>query len=87
MKLVESGNHFWYVNPKFPDSPLSPIFDNSALALQWRGRVGQENFGDIEELQKQLSDLFNGKEIVLPTSKEHALAMLQVANFYMVGVK
>ena len=87
MILVDDGNHFWYVNPKFPDSPLSPIFDNSAFALQWRGRVGQENFGDIEELQKQLDDLRSGNEIVLPQSKEHALAMLRVANFYMVGVK
>lgn len=57
MELVRQDGLCWYVNPKFPDSALSPEFDNEAYALQWRGRVGQENFGDIEELTAQVAKL------------------------------
>ena len=84
MILIEKPlNIFYYVNPKFPDSPLSPVFNDSALALQWRGRVGQENFGDIEELTNELTDLKNGITIVLPKDEEHAKSMLRVAMFYL----
>lgn len=79
----EINDEWFYVNPKYPDSPLSPKFDDSSYALQWRGRVGQENFGDIEELEKELNSLKNGDSVVLPKSKEHAEAMLRVATFYL----
>lgn len=80
---MEDKDAFWYVNPRFPDDALSPIFKDSALALQWRGRVGHENFGDIEALTKQLTDLQNGVIIVLPKDEEHAKSMLRVAMFYL----
>lgn len=83
MTLIENNGEFWYVNPNFPDSKLSPVFDDSAYALQWRGRIGQENFGDIEALQKELDELNDGRRVVLPKSKEHAEAMLKVATFYL----
>lgn len=83
MILIESNNQFWYVNPNFPDSKLSPVFDDSALALQWRGRVGHENFGDIELLQKELTDLQEGVKVVLPANREHAEHMVRVGLFYL----
>lgn len=87
MILIEDNDSFWYVNPKFPDSALSPIFNDSALALQWRGRVGHENFGDIEELTKQLTDLQEGVTVLLPKNKEHAESMMRVAMFYLQQIE
>jgi len=87
MILVEDETGWYYVNPEYPDSPLSPKFDDSAYALQWRGRVGQENFLDVDELQKELDALSNGDRIVLPKSKEHAEAMIRVATFYLDSTK
>ena len=80
MKLIESQGNWYWVNPQFPDNPLSPIFFDSPPALQWRARVGSENLGDIDQLQKELDDLNSGVRVVLPKSKEHAEAMLQVAT-------
>ena len=45
MKLIESQGNWYWVNPQFPDNPLSPIFFDSPPALQWRARVGSENLG------------------------------------------
>jgi hypothetical protein len=89
MILIEDNGLYWYVNPLFPEqhNMLSPVFNDSALALQWRGRVGHENFGDIEELQTKLTALQNGTEVVLPSSKGHAEAMLRVASFYLDNLK
>ncbi len=89
MELVHDAFHdrWFYVNPKYPNDPLSPFFDDSAYALQWRGRVGQENFGDIESLQNEINELNDGRRIVLPKSKEHAEAMLRVASFYLESNK
>lgn len=84
MILIEQpAGEFYYVNPHFPNSKLSPVFNDSALALQWRGRVGHENFGDIEELQAKLTALESGNSVILPSSKEHAQAMLRVASYYL----
>lgn len=85
MILIEDDGLWWYVNPRFPErhNMLSPVFNDSALALQWRGRVGHENFGDIEQLTKELTDLQTGVTIVLPTNEEHARAMMRVAMFYL----
>lgn len=83
MILINDIDKWYYVNPKFPENPLSPIFDDSAYALQWRGRVGQENFGDIDLLQQELEELNSGSRIVLPKNKEHAEAMLRVAMYYL----
>ena len=84
MILIEEDSLFWYVNPNFPDgAPLSPVFHDSALALQWRGRVGHENFGDIEELTQQLTDLQEGVTVLLPKNKEHAELMMRTAMFYL----
>lgn len=74
---------WFYVNPQFPETILSPVFDDSSYALQWRGRVGQENVGDIAELQQELDRLKNGDTIILPKNREHAKAMLRVATFYL----
>ena len=83
MELLQKDSQWYWVNPKFPDSPLSPMFDDTPPALQWRGRVGHENFGDVEVLERQLEELQNGFRVVLPCSKEHAEAMIRVATFYL----
>lgn len=83
MELKYNSFGWYWVNPKFEDSKLSPVFDSDTLALQWRGRVGQENFGDIEALTIELEELKNGYRVVLPCSKEHAEAMLRVAHLYL----
>lgn len=83
MILVEESGKWFYVNPEFPDSKLSPEFDSDAYALQWRGRVGSENFGDIEELTLELENLKNGVTVVLPKNKAHAERMVQVGLFYL----
>lgn len=89
MELVEEVDYstlesrYFYVNPAFPDSRLSPVFSDSALALQWRGRVGQENFGDYQALLERYQSLIDGSEVVLPVSHKHAHAMIRVANLYL----
>jgi len=75
MKLVYNdtgATPFWYwVNPKFPRDMMSQKFYSEPLALQWRGRVGHENFGDIEELTAEITELraklaaLEGAELVL----------------------
>ena len=76
-------SRYFYVNPAFPDSRLSPVFNDSALALQWRGRVGQENFGDYQALLEQYQSIIDGSRVVLPVSHAHAHAMIQAANLYL----
>lgn len=83
MELRQAYGQWYWVNPKFPDSPLSPMFCDSPPALQWRGRVGQENFGDIEVLERHIEELNTGFRVVLPCSREHAEAMLRVATLYL----
>lgn len=83
MKLIEKDNKWYWVNPNFPDTPLSMMFDSDTLALQWRGRVGHENFGDIETLKRHIEEFENGFRVPLPSSKEHALALLRVATYYL----
>ena len=85
MKLVQDEfNDTWYwVNPEFPDDPLSPEFDEETYALQWRGRVAKENFIDWEQTQRELDSLKRGDTVLLPTSKEHAEAMVRTGMFYL----
>jgi hypothetical protein len=87
MILINDDQHWWYVNPSFPDSPLSPKFSESSYALQWRGRVGQENLGDFDTLQKQIDDLTNGVRVVVPVSREHAEAMMKIASHYLQSIQ
>ena len=74
---------YFYVNPAFPDSRLSPVFSDSALALQWRGRVGQENFGDYQALKTQYDALVDGSRVVIPVNHQHAHAMIRIAERYL----
>lgn len=78
MKLIyDEYNQVWiWVDDFNEDIELSPQFDEEPYALAWRGRI-------VKELDTDLNKLYNGNNVILPTSKEHAEAMLRVANFYL----
>lgn len=78
MKLIhDEYNEVWiWVNDYNEDIELSPQFDEKPYALAWRGRI-------LKELDNDLDKLYNGDNVVLPHSKEHAEAMLRVATFYL----
>ena len=52
----------------------------AAWGARFPDKVGDTLFG-IE--QRELDELYYGDSVVLPTSKEHAEAMLRVATFYL----
>jgi hypothetical protein len=78
MKLIQDEyNEVWvWVDDFNEDLELSPQFDDEPYALAWRGRI-------LKELDNDLDKLYNGDNVVLPRSKEHAEAMLRVATFYL----
>jgi len=78
MKLIHDEYHeVWiWVDNHNEDIELSPQFDEEPYALAWRGRI-------LKELDNDLDKLYNGDNVVLPRSKEHAEAMLRVATFYL----
>jgi hypothetical protein len=78
MKLIQDEyNEVWiWVDDNNYDIELSPRFDEESYALAWRGRISKELDNDMDKL-------YNGDNVVLPRSKEHAEAMLRVATFYL----
>jgi len=78
MKLIydEFDNEWLWVDNYDENIELSPKFDEEEFALAWREKVSKE-------LDKDLGKLYNGDNVVLPRSREHAEAMLRVATFYL----
>lgn len=78
MKLIydEFDSVWMWVDNHNENIELSPKFDEQAYALAWRGRI-------VKELDSDMDKLYNGDNVVLPQSKEHAEAMLRVATFYL----
>lgn len=85
MKLIhdEYSDTWYWINPEFPDDPMSPEFDEETYALQWRGRVAKENFIDWEQTQQELDSLKSGATVLIPVSQEHAEAMVKTGMFYL----
>ena len=78
MKLIydEFDNEWLWVDDYDENVEFSPKFDEEAQALAWRGRISKE-------LDNEIDKLYNGNNVVLPRSKEHAEPMLRVATFYL----
>jgi hypothetical protein len=78
VKLIhDEYNEVWiWIDNLNHDIELSPRFDEQPYALAWRGRISKE-------LDSEMDTLYNGSSVVLPTSKEHAEAMIRVAEFYL----
>lgn len=78
MKLIydEFDSEWIWVDDYDENIEFSPKFDEEAYALAWRGRISKE-------LDKDLDKLYNGDNVVLPRSKEHAEALIRVATFYL----
>lgn len=78
MKLIydEFDSEWLWVDNYDENIELSPKFDEEPQALAWRGRISKELDSDMDKL-------YNGNNVVLPRSKEHAEAMLRVATFYL----
>ena len=78
MKLIydEFDSEWLWVDDYDENIELSPKFDEEPQALSWRGRI-------TKELDSDMDKLYNGDNVVLPRSKEHAEAMLKVATFYL----
>lgn len=78
MKLIydEFDSEWLWVDDYDENIELSPKFDEEPQALAWRERISKE-------LDSGMDKLYNGNNVVLPRSKEHAEAMLKVATFYL----
>ena len=78
MKLIydEFDSEWLWVDDYDENIEFSPKFDEEEYAVAWRDKVAKELDNDINKL-------YNGDNVVLPRSKEHAEAMLRVATFYL----
>lgn len=74
---------WYYVDPKYPDDPFSPKFDNDIFAMQWRRKIAEEIHWYAKDLHDELDALNNGDKIVSPKSKAHAEEMIRVAESYL----
>lgn len=78
MKLIydEFDCEWIWVDNYDENIEFSPRFDDRESAEEWRNAV-------IKELDTDIANLYNGANVVLPRSKEHAEGMLRVASFYL----
>ncbi len=69
----------YYIGPAMGGNEEIDKEHISAWGARFPDNIGDMLFG----INNELAELYNGDAIVLPTSKEHAEAMLRVASFYL----